>query len=574
MGTLMVFHIGPVQDFIAAARRSRDLWFGSKLLSELARTASLRLVELEKNNLDTLIFPAPSSLDELRLTDFNAPNKILAVVSQSPLAVAQQVENAIREQLRQLRDEAFGRIPGKFDRTTAEKQVDDMLEFYWVAVPYEEGRYAECRRQAEALMACRKNTREFQPVSWGSSAFKSSLDGQRESVIPNEACQKDDLTLYKLYRIRRGERLCGVGLLKRFGQLETGEDLFVSTSHISALPLLERLQDKDKPKVEELISKIKDMVGESFLARVPLRHRIFGEYDAEILYEERLLELVPAERADDAKKALREFLEAVFENRRPYPYYALLLADGDRMGATISVLDTPQEHRRFSQSLSQFATKVKRIVEEHSGWLIYAGGDDVLAMVPLHTVLQCAKRLENSFKELLQEFKVNEQSPTLSVGIAIVHHLEPLSDALDLVRAVEKRAKSVKGKNGLAITFSTRTGVERTIAGKWGEIDERMEFFIGLYHDDAIPDGAAYDLQELARTLKGMDDAIKAEAVRILKRKRAKGGTEEIPKQTQVKLRELIQQVGISQIARELIIAHELAGVRDLAGQFTQQGVC
>ena len=37
MKYLLTLSIGPVQDFIATARRSRDLWFGSWLLSELSR---------------------------------------------------------------------------------------------------------------------------------------------------------------------------------------------------------------------------------------------------------------------------------------------------------------------------------------------------------------------------------------------------------------------------------------------------------------------------------------------------------------------------------------------------------
>ena len=39
---LISIAIGPVQDFIASARRSRDLWFGSWLLSELSKTAARR----------------------------------------------------------------------------------------------------------------------------------------------------------------------------------------------------------------------------------------------------------------------------------------------------------------------------------------------------------------------------------------------------------------------------------------------------------------------------------------------------------------------------------------------------
>src|ERR1019366_10068292 len=37
---LLVFSIGPVQEFIAAARRTRDLWVGSEMLSEVSRAAA------------------------------------------------------------------------------------------------------------------------------------------------------------------------------------------------------------------------------------------------------------------------------------------------------------------------------------------------------------------------------------------------------------------------------------------------------------------------------------------------------------------------------------------------------
>lgn len=40
---LLALSIGPVQEFIAAARRSRDLWFGSYLLSEVSKAAALAL---------------------------------------------------------------------------------------------------------------------------------------------------------------------------------------------------------------------------------------------------------------------------------------------------------------------------------------------------------------------------------------------------------------------------------------------------------------------------------------------------------------------------------------------------
>lgn len=52
---LMTIALGPVQEFIAAARRTADLTAGSKLLVELARHLATHLVQHHHAD---LIFPA------------------------------------------------------------------------------------------------------------------------------------------------------------------------------------------------------------------------------------------------------------------------------------------------------------------------------------------------------------------------------------------------------------------------------------------------------------------------------------------------------------------------------------
>ncbi|HNJ44386.1 MAG TPA: type III-B CRISPR-associated protein Cas10/Cmr2, partial [Acidobacteriota bacterium] len=66
MKHVFVVSIGPVQDFIASARRSRDLWFGSWMLSELAKAAALKIIELNGNRDGCLIFPSPNTINELK----------------------------------------------------------------------------------------------------------------------------------------------------------------------------------------------------------------------------------------------------------------------------------------------------------------------------------------------------------------------------------------------------------------------------------------------------------------------------------------------------------------------------
>ncbi|MCS6914314.1 MAG: hypothetical protein NZ890_13850, partial [Myxococcota bacterium] len=47
---VLLVSIGPVQQFIAAARRCQDLWYGSYLLSELSEAAAHGVSEVAGRN--------------------------------------------------------------------------------------------------------------------------------------------------------------------------------------------------------------------------------------------------------------------------------------------------------------------------------------------------------------------------------------------------------------------------------------------------------------------------------------------------------------------------------------------
>ncbi|HHO56021.1 MAG TPA: hypothetical protein ENK21_06495, partial [Trueperaceae bacterium] len=55
---LLAIALGPVQGFITSARRSRDLWYGSFLLSEMSKFVAKSLAESPSVGLDKLIFPS------------------------------------------------------------------------------------------------------------------------------------------------------------------------------------------------------------------------------------------------------------------------------------------------------------------------------------------------------------------------------------------------------------------------------------------------------------------------------------------------------------------------------------
>src|SRR5258708_38097295 len=144
MKHLLSISIGPVQDFISSARRSRDLWFGSHLLSELSKAVAKEIGK------DKLIFPSISDDNDLdKDSKFNIVNKILAIV-ENPQDIDEKINNAIKERLKSLYEPIFTKIrsdlkkaklpDGYFIKETAIAQINDMVEFYWAAYPYDESK--------------------------------------------------------------------------------------------------------------------------------------------------------------------------------------------------------------------------------------------------------------------------------------------------------------------------------------------------------------------------------------------------------------------------------------------------
>lgn len=580
---LLHIHIGPMQAFIAAARRTRDLWFGSWLMSELSKAAARGVAEQAGEN--SLIFPA-ANLDQVKPeTELAVANKIVAIVTE-PETVAKTAETAMRQRLNRLMEIALSEVKGALQtREIAEKQIADLPEFYWVAVPFSSpNEYKEARAKAESLLAARKNCRNFEQPTWGNHQLKSSLDGNRESVIPesaypshNESPEKRNekiKSLYRNYHARNAERLSGVDLLKRLGK-SSRQQSFPSTSHMAVMPIRYRLQESEdeikqawRAYIDALTKVAKDLVESEQVTEEP--HPVFGRADGALLFESRLIEYFGNKVPTNVHQALREFYKKAGIDT-VCPYYALLMGDGDSMGATINGLKTDEAHRQFSQTLAGFTGQAGKIVARHQGAAVYTGGDDVLALLPLHTMLACADELANAFRQMMQAKGYDKA--TFSAGVAICHHLEPLEDALELARKAEKEAKSVPGKNALAIIESKRSGADRMVKGKWADLDGRLLDIADYYQRQQLPHGLAYQLREMAMRLGGetavtnnetLHNVLKAEAERIVKRKEASSEAQALVVRM---VNQLSKQYPMTQLVNELIIANTFAQAAEQSGE-------
>lgn len=157
-------------------------------------------------------------------------------------------------------------------------------------------------------------------------------------------------------------------------------------------------------------------------------------------------------------------------------YYAVLQADGDNMGKILTRLgEEPDEAKRnkdireFSENCLKYCAKAAKLVKAYGGMPIYAGGDDLLALVPIvgkdnKTLFGLISEISSAFQEQFKDEITNAKKtksdvPAVSFGIAIQYVKSPLYEALG--RAKEQlfeNAKHASGKNALSLDLQKHSG--------------------------------------------------------------------------------------------------------------------
>lgn len=538
--SVVLVSLGPVQPFIAAARSGRDLWAGSTLLSR----ASAQLAKaLAAGRPEALVFPAVEAIADLDREDFPVANRVLAIVEGDARTAAADASEVTRRWLADTARAAFAALPESpgFARALAQEQIEDLLEIHWAAVPFaEQDEWPEVRRRVDKLLAARKGTRNFRqpPQSEASASFrKSSIDGRREAVVSlGDAARSDRHPAWPEYRVQRDEWLCGVSLFKR-RVFDTEASRVPSTTGIAAAPTVARLQASAPDAYRRFCDN--------------MEARSADDRDS-WLFAERLPDCFDDEpRAKAAAELLRGLFDAT-RVERPSPYYALLRADGDAMGELISKKKNVEEHRRLSSDLVWFARAARTIVADHQGHAIYTGGDDVLALLPVPNALACATVIAKAFSE-------HVKGATLSAGLVIAHHLDPLADTLERSHAAEKAAKV--SRDALAVLLAKRSGPDVIAALPWAEVTAALIEPGKLLAAGRIPAGVAHELRDAALRIGKTDEkqALQAaEARRILSRKQpGRGEAKALDKETRERL-EARAARGLEQLAAELLVARAL----------------
>ncbi|TKH43945.1 type III-B CRISPR-associated protein Cas10/Cmr2 [Paenibacillus terrae] len=509
---LMLFSIGPVQEFIAQARKTRDLWFGSYVLSEISKKAARELSEAHKAQ---MIFPYLSqNMTEAELDDLKVANKVQAIVTtDNPRQVALDVKRAVTFKWLDYANEAKKRLGDSIIGPMWERQVKDLVEFFAVWSVLED-KYEDVLKQTEQLMAARKTLRDYRPNEPANlfGDAKSSLDGGRESVL-----KSGKYASYAGFGIKLNEKLDAISLVKRLSRFIGNEREFKSVCDVAFRQFEDEVRKPENLKMKDKVDFFYRDIREHLKEHVDISKMADGKadtYDSRLFYpnrvEEAITELMTEQQAstqlfkewpDKMARIITRKLDFLYDEikKSPTSYYALIVGDGDHMGNCLRGMRTVEEHQKFTEQLSRFASQVDNIVTQHyAGQMIYSGGDDVMALLPLHHCLDAAGEIQQEFIRIMkQAVPDGTRLPTFSVGIAIVHMMEPLEESLQLARATEALAKV--RRDSLAIYFQKRSGSEEMkVSLPFGDQPvETINEMKSLYKSGYISSGFAYALRQL-----------------------------------------------------------------------------
>lgn len=472
---LFFFTIGPVQGFIAQARKTHDLFAGSKLLSDLCNSG---IISAEKNGCK-IILPEPGGDKK--------PNRFVAKIESNNenklRSLGEIVEKAVRDELKK-------HIPNEITNiNSAQKQVNNLLDVHWLFLPVENNNYADTYNKCENMLGAIKNLRRFEQMeNNGEKGRKCIVDGERNVVVyrksDTDQSNSDGVRKTKLFIDDQEEVLIVAKQDEKtipVWHLQPGEG-------ISAVTYLKRKYENDPHKFPSTaaisLMHIKDKFTNEYMAYEKLIKSFFLHSNDQLFYEENLdesfLKKQPLRNGKDLNAAknnlmdslgkLKDKVKADATNLKFLKYYAIISFDGDSMGEWFSG-DNLQDknqledfHRDLAKNLQGFSKEASDYLdkEKYNGMTVYAG-EDFLGFINLPRIFEVLKQLKDLWDKHINRnlsnkytFKPNKKF-TFSAGIAIAHYKQPLSIVLKQVRKAASQSKN-SGKNSFTVMAMKHSG--------------------------------------------------------------------------------------------------------------------
>ncbi|AYD40242.1 type III-B CRISPR-associated protein Cas10/Cmr2 [Clostridium fermenticellae] len=484
---IILFSIGSVQDFIINSKKLKDLFNSSKIFSSLIEEG----IEFLLDKKGKILLPKIKEYDnktQESINSNNLPNYFIAKY-ESEGSLAKDIEKHIRDfYIDKLMREKSIRGINEF-REQICIQLNSSLNIYWVEKELNEDFSLNNSKQYKAVyeglykyLEAVKNVRKFNNIS--EEGMKCSICGVRNAIATNKdeiikkpniqriyryelneksfsekslcklvnelrnkrikvCCedirrikQKVELDCLNYEGLKENEMLCGVCLLKRVSKFSDKKGI-KSIAYICLSSYIKKNLEKDIGYYNyyNFIDKI-----------IQENKNHFDIYES--MYKENwddLLKIFEEEKKEKLKIQLEEKFNNLYDKNLP-KYYCLYRMDIDNLGKWMSgkYYKFEEELYDYQKSLSEkidnFFNKISEYFNEYSkGNLIYSGGDDLLALIPVDTIYNFQNYVYKCFKE-----KINDKYKdiTYSQGIFIVHYKAPLGEVIRISKEEIENTKN------------------------------------------------------------------------------------------------------------------------------------
>lgn len=546
-----ILSITPVQEFVGQARRTRDLWAGSYLLSWLSAQAMAAVKEAGGE----IVMPQVDDDPMIRLLIHrngvtppvvgSLPNQFTARL---PVGVGPEIcRKAVQDAWRKLAEAVWC----KFVKPVKElsnfhdlfavwtQQIEGFWEIAWVVVPPVvvptvdgEDEWQTLKRAGDLLRRRKLWRSHLLPDEYATLGREG---GDHCQLMPDwrelsgyarasHAAEQDAFWAELRNRpgqsvqIADGERLCAPALVKRLFPIlipnvlrdtigwVPGNDSgkirsWPSTRYMAVLPWLRRVANRhvaNKP----FIDRLRDLVGNDFQTESGSAAHLasdlgeIGKLDGNLFDRDALRNTkdfpIPKDTTGNRRRdleAARAALVTAAGIGEPATHYALLLMDGDRIGEALAQAGP----RAIATLFKTFGAQVIPTIRRHDGVCIYAGGDDVLALLSVPDAVTCARELREHWTKAAEAAMDEGSRPTISAAVIFAEATVPLR--LVLARAhevLDEVAKNGNGRDSLAADIIRGGDFTRNWVSQWDA--PGVEAFAGFASGQHAPLAASSGL--------------------------------------------------------------------------------
>ncbi len=451
---IFIFTIGPVQSFIAQARKARDLYAGSYLLAYVTgRTIKAMIMYDHKIE---VVFPTVNN-------DYNIPNRVVAIVNDydddKKKNLGSYLENVARGVLTEISENLIGKTNKNIKedlKKLYQNQIASHLEVFWLFHDFEN--YREGYQEAIKQLSEIKRLKPFHQNT-ECCGRKCSLNPDKNVLFSNMAMQNNQLIAINKdnfpYVLGEKEGLSAMGFVKRVLYLD---DVNIGEGFQKSFPSVDEIVLRNKLRDENYVKSLEAIGSENCHLILDVYNGVAVKINEKNLNERSALESVKS-LVEEIKKE-----EAKTGKRLLTSYYAIVKFDGDNMGDLYknaelkNGIEFKQFHQELSKKLCAFASSVKSDVKKEEGEVIYTGGEDFLGFIAIDSLFPVLQRLRTTFKSIDLSQYINVRL-TFSAGIAIAHVKTPLKQVANMSDEMEAFAKSIDtDKDAFAVSVMKRSG--------------------------------------------------------------------------------------------------------------------